>query len=92
MSNNGAERGEVEVLVPVTRIPTREEVRGLVHLAARSANELVDKVGGRVIGVKSVARAENPADGSAAMRVMFEVEAPEATWHHRQTHAVGGSR
>lgn len=88
MSNNGAERGEIEVLVPIARPPTRDEVKGLLHLAWGSAHELVTKVGGRVIGVKSVARAQ-ALDGSEAMRVMFEVEAPESTWHHRNTHAVG---
>lgn len=88
MSNNGAERGEIEVLVPLARIPTPEEVKGLLHIAWGSALELVTKVGGRVIGVKSVARA-TAGDGSEAMRVMFEVEAPESTWHARKTHAVG---
>jgi hypothetical protein len=72
-----SERQEVEVLIPLERVPTRFENRQLLHLAFAEAKRLVAPHRGKVLGLKSVARA-SIADGHLAMRTRFEVLVPEA--------------
>jgi hypothetical protein len=79
-----SERGELEVFLPLERIPTRAENQRLLHLAFAEARRLCRQVGGRVLGLSTVARAETP-DGQMALRARFAVEAPEGTFHRRKS-------
>lgn len=82
-----SERGEVEVLLPLVRIPTREENSALLHQAFKEARRLIAPTGGRILGVSKTARAKS-AQGELALRVTFAAVAPEGTWHQRKSHAT----
>lgn len=75
-----SERGEVEVMCPLERTPSRDERRAIMAVAFGEARRLVDTVGGRVLGVTKVARCEEKLTGHPAVRVTFAVDAPESTW------------
>jgi hypothetical protein len=75
-----SERGEVDVVLPLERVPTPTENRMLIGMAFGEARKLVATVGGKVLGVKNVARGEDRTTGSHALKVTFAVDAPEGTW------------
>lgn len=73
-----SERGEVEVLLPVSRpLETRAEKADLLHAAFEEAFNLVKPTGGRVLGMVKIARARDPLTDELAYRVTFAVQAPE---------------
>lgn len=72
-----AERGEVGVLMPLNRRPSKAEQALLRSAAFASARKLVAPTGGRVLGLTKVALAINPETGQEALRMTFAVEAPE---------------
>lgn len=82
-----SEQGEVEVLMPVTRLPQGAEMNQLTKRAFFEAHKLIRPTGGRILGVSKIARAIAP-HGEMAVRFTFAATAPEQTWHHRNTFAV----
>lgn len=83
-----SERGEVEVLVPVTRPASPQEQKELVRVAFSEAHKLVAPQGGRILGLVSVARGESVL-GEQALKVRFAAEAPEGNWERKLVVAVG---
>lgn len=81
-----SERTEVEVVLPLERVPSRVEHKMLLKVAFGEARHLVAP--GRVLGVTSVARAVHAETGGLAMKVRFAVEAPESIQHERRTFAT----
>lgn len=79
-----SERGEVGVLMPLNRRPTRPEQALLKAAAFASARKLVAPTGGRVLGLTKVALAINPETGQEALRMTFAVEAPEQSFARRE--------
>lgn len=71
-----SERTEVEVLIPVDRVPTREEQKDLMRIALDTAKNLVGQHGGRVVGLRSVARAQS-LTSELALKCRYVVEVPE---------------
>lgn len=72
-----SERGEVEVLLPLDRVPTKKEQKDLLRIAFAEARKIVKPTGGRVLGLSAIIRAENPITSQLALKVRFAVEAPE---------------
>jgi hypothetical protein len=86
-----SERGEVEVLLPLARKPaTAQEREQLLTTALEQARSLVHPLGGRVLGVTTVARAVDPMTMATALRVTFMVEAPESAFPKRSSFQVNG--
>lgn len=78
-----SERGEIEVLLPVARKPTRAEHDDLVREGFAAARRLLNENGGGdVLGLVSMARAETP-EGAMALRMRIAVRAPERNFTRR---------
>lgn len=74
------ERGEIGVLLPLERRPSKREQAQLRQMAFVQARRLASSVGGRVLGLVKVALAVNPETGQEALRMTFAVEAPEQSF------------
>jgi hypothetical protein len=81
-----SERTEVEVLLPLERQPTPDELKHLLEIAFGEAKRLVGP--GRVLGVTKTLGAVHAETGKPALKVRFAVEAPELLQPHRNTHAT----
>lgn len=78
-----SERGEVEVLMPLNRMPDKTETRQLAHDALIEARKLVAPTGGRVLGFVSLIRAEDPITSQPALKFRFAVKAPEHNFSNK---------
>lgn len=80
-----SERGEIGVLLPLERRPSKREQSQLRAMAFVQARRLAASVGGRVLGLTKVALAINPETGQEALRMTFAVDAPEQSFaRHEQ--------
>lgn len=75
-----SERGEIGVLMPLNRRPSKREQAQLRRAAFIEARRLAGSVGGRVLGLVKVALAINPETGQEALRLTFAVDAPESSF------------
>lgn len=81
-----SERTEVEVLMPLHRMPDPLERRQLIRQAFGEANKLVHP--GKVLGLVGITAAVHQQTGAPALKIRFAVHAPEAIQPQRKSHAI----
>jgi len=75
-----SERTEVVVELPLARVPSRDEIRGLLKQAFGEAKNLVGP--GRVLGIVSRGVGVHRLTDQPTLIVKFAVEAPESIQPH----------
>lgn len=78
-----SERTEVEVLLPLERQPTPDEMKHLLAIAFGEAKRLVAP--GRVLGMTKTLGSVHVETGKPALKVRFAVEAPEVIQPQRRS-------